>query len=86
MSDLFLILFVFCSITVLPQQVPQFSQNMFNKFRGFNADDIPLALLLEKPLKQQGKLDEFKKEIQERLGFDWSVDAADAAAFQLQDA
>ena len=54
--------------------------NMFNKFRGFNADDIPLALLLEKPLKQQGKLDEFKKEIQERLGFDWSVDAADAAA------
>jgi len=59
--------------------------NMFNKFRGFNADDIPLALLLEKPLKQQGKLDEFKKEIQERLGFDWNVDAADAAAFQLQD-
>ena len=29
--NLFLILFVFCSITVLPQQVPQFSQNMFNK-------------------------------------------------------
>ena len=29
--NLFLILFVFCSLTVLPQQVPQFSQNMFNK-------------------------------------------------------
>ncbi len=29
--NLFLILFVFCSLTVLSQQVPQFSQNMFNK-------------------------------------------------------
>ena len=29
--NLFLILFVFCSLNVLPQQVPQFSQNMFNK-------------------------------------------------------
>ena len=29
--NLFLILFVFCTLTVLPQQVPQFSQNMFNK-------------------------------------------------------
>src|SRR5690606_2737536 len=59
--------------------------NMFNKFRGFNADDIPLALLLEKPLQKQGKLDEFKVKIQERLGFDWNVDAANVASFQLED-
>ena len=59
--------------------------NMFNKFRGFNSDDIPLALLLEKPLQQQGKLEDFKKEVKDQLGFDWNVDAADAAAFQLQD-
>lgn len=59
--------------------------NMFNKFRGFNANDIPLALLLEKPLAQQGKLEEFKKEIEKETGFNWDVDAADVAAFQLQD-
>ena len=59
--------------------------NMLNKFRGFNANDIPLALLLEKPLHQNGKLEEFKTEIHEQLGFDWNVDAADVVAFQLQD-
>src|SRR5690554_107907 len=67
------------------ERLTRIFMNMFNKFRGFNADDIPLALLLEKPLQQQGKLEEFKKEIEEQLGFDWDVDAADAAAFQLQD-
>lgn len=67
------------------ERLTRIFMNMFNKFRGFNADDIPLALLLEKPLQQQGKLEEFKKEIEEQLGFDWNVDAADAAAFQLQD-
>lgn len=59
--------------------------NMFNKFRGFNSDDIPLALLLEKPLAQKGKLEEFKKDVNDKLGFNWDIDAADAAAFQLQD-
>lgn len=67
------------------ERLTRIFMNMFNKFRGFNADDIPLALLLEKPLQQQGKLEEFKKEIEVQLGFDWNVDAANAAAFQLQD-
>ena len=59
--------------------------NMFNKFRGYNPNDIPLAILLEKPLDQNGKLEQFKKQIESELGFDWDIDAADAAAFQLQD-
>ena len=28
--------------------------NMFNKFRGYNSDDIALAILLEKPLDEKG--------------------------------
>jgi hypothetical protein len=59
--------------------------NMFNKFRGYNSNDIPLAILLEKPLDQQGLLEEFKKQIQSKLNFNWDTDAADVAAFQLQD-
>tara|TARA_R110001599_G_scaffold150929_4_gene335454 strand:+ start:78521 stop:82027 length:3507 start_codon:yes stop_codon:yes gene_type:complete len=59
--------------------------NMFNKFRGYNSNDIPLAILLEKPLDQQGLLDEFKKKIEDELAFDWNTDAAQLASFQLQD-
>lgn len=59
--------------------------NMFNKFRGYNANDIPLAILLEKPLDQQGLLDNFKKKIASEIGFNWDTDAAQVAAFQLQD-
>jgi hypothetical protein len=59
--------------------------NMFNRFRGYNSNDIPLALLLEKPLDQQGLLGRFKKEVNEQLGFNWDTDAAQVASFQLQD-
>lgn len=59
--------------------------NMFNKFRGYNPNDIPLAILLEKQLDQKGKFDEFKKEITSRLEHDWEADAATVAAFQLND-
>ena len=59
--------------------------NMFNKFRGYNPNSIPLALLLEKPLDQKGLLEKFKQKINDDLGFDWENDAADVAAFQLQD-
>lgn len=58
--------------------------NMFNKFRGYNPNDIPLALLLEKPLDQKGKFEEFKKLINSELGFDWETDASTVASFQLQ--
>lgn len=59
--------------------------NMFNKFRGYNPNDIPLALLLEKPLDQQGLFEEFKQKISSHLNFNWNTDAAQVAAFQLQD-
>ena len=59
--------------------------NMFNKFRGYNPNDIPLAILLEKPLDQQGLLGEFKQQINSELGFNWDTDAAQLASFQLQD-
>lgn len=58
--------------------------NMFNKFRGFNANDIPLAILLEKPLFNKGVFEEFKKLISSELGFDWENDAAQVASFQLE--
>lgn len=59
--------------------------NMFNKFRGYNANDIPLAILLEKQLDKKGKFDEFKQNVETKTGFNWDRDAATVAAFQLQD-
>ncbi len=58
--------------------------NMFNKFRGYNSNDIPLALLLEKTLDEKGKFAEFKTLVQERYNHDWEQDAADVAAYQLE--
>lgn len=59
--------------------------NMFNKFRGYNSNDIPLAILLEKQLDKKGKFEEFKQKVESKTGFNWEEDAATAAAFQLQD-
>jgi hypothetical protein len=59
--------------------------NMFNKFRGYNSNDVPLAILLEKQLDHKGKFEEFKIAIDSELGFDWEAEAANVAAFQLQD-
>lgn len=59
--------------------------NMFNKFRGYNPNDIPLAILLEKQLDKKGVFEAFKQKVEEETGFNWATDAADAAAFQLDD-
>ncbi len=59
--------------------------NMFNKFRGYNSNDIPLAILLEKQLDKKGVFEDFKVKVEEKTGFNWVTDAADAAAFQLDD-
>lgn len=59
--------------------------NMFNKFRGYNSDDIPLAILLEKQLDKKGVFDQFKAKVEEETGFNWNTDAADAAAFLLDE-
>ena len=58
--------------------------NMFNKFRGYNSNDVPLAILLEKQLDHKGKFEEFKSQIDSELGFNWETDAATVASFQLQ--
>lgn len=58
--------------------------NMFNKFRGYNSNDVPLAILLEKQLDHKGKFEEFKTQIELELGFNWDTDAATVASFQLQ--
>jgi hypothetical protein len=58
--------------------------NMFNKFRGYNSNDIPLALLLEKTLDEKGKFGQFKALVQERYSHDWEQDAADVAAYLLE--
>ena len=57
--------------------------NMFNKFRNYNSLDIPLAILLEKHLDEEGKFDEFKKLIKSELGYDWAESAAKLAARKL---
>ena len=57
--------------------------NMLNKFRGYNSVDIPLAVLLEKHLDEEGKFEEFKRLIQSQLGYDWHEDAAKLAARKL---
>ncbi len=58
--------------------------NMLNQFRGYNESDIPLALLLEKPLDKAGLLDQFKKAIQEELNIDWLSEAANLKGYYLQ--
>ncbi|WP_420378794.1 hypothetical protein [Gilvibacter sp.] len=59
--------------------------NEFNAHLGYNATDIALALLLEKPLDQKGKFEQFKEAIKSELGFNWDVDAATVSTFQLDE-
>ena len=58
--------------------------NQFNKYRGFNCDNIQLAILLEKQLSQKGKFKEFKKQIESEFNFNWEADAVSLASFQLE--
>ncbi|CAN5913978.1 BREX system P-loop protein BrxC [soil metagenome] len=58
--------------------------NMFNRFRGYNDTDIPLALLFEKYLHEKGKFEEFKRLVGEELSHDWEADASQIASFELE--
>jgi len=58
--------------------------NMFNGFRGYNSVNIPLAILLEKPLDRASKLGEFKNAIAKELEHDWELEAADLAGYKLE--
>ncbi|MEL1241689.1 BREX system P-loop protein BrxC [Flavobacterium flavipallidum] len=46
--------------------------NQLNLFRGFNNTNIALALYLEKPLHEIGKLEEFKQKIEQEFNEKWS--------------
>ena len=46
--------------------------NQLNQFRGFNNTNIALALYLEKPLHEIGKLEDFKKQIKKEFNEEWS--------------
>lgn len=53
------------------ERVTRIMLNMLNQHRGYNKTDIPLALLMEKTLDREGKLDEFKSVIQNRYQVNW---------------
>jgi hypothetical protein len=46
--------------------------NQLNNFRGYNNTNIALALYLEKPLQELGKLELFKQKIKEAFNENWS--------------
>ena len=54
----------------------------FNKFRGFNRENIALAQFLEKPLSEKGKLEEFKQ-LMDDEGFEWEHDCLQLAATEI---
>lgn len=58
--------------------------SMFNRFRGYNADDIPTALLLEKYLDEKGQFGAFVERVTDDLGHDWKSDAADIVSYELE--
>lgn len=66
------------------ERVTQIFINMFNKFRGYNSHDIPLAILLEKPLDEKGVFEAFKTKFNTELGKDWESDGVEVAAFELE--
>lgn len=45
--------------------------NQLNSFRGFNGSNIALALYLEKPLQQAGKLEDFKQKVESDFNEKW---------------
>jgi hypothetical protein len=57
--------------------------NMFNQSRGYNAYNIPLAILLEKYLDINNAFELFKSKIEEEEGFVWEKDAADVVGNEL---
>lgn len=60
--------------------------NMFNRCRGYNAYNIPLAVLFEKYLDEKGKLAEFEMRLKEQANFNWKKDAADIVSMELDTA
>lgn len=56
--------------------------NQFNKFRGYNASNIPLARLLEKQLDKEGVFGQFKSKLKDKK-FDWEKDPDTVSRLRL---
>ncbi len=67
------------------EKITKIFYNQFNAFRGFNSTNIPLAVLLEKHLNEQGVFDSFKIDIQKKFGKDWETNATTLASLKLND-
>ncbi len=57
--------------------------NMFNECRGFNAYNIPLAILFEKYMAEKGAFEQFKAKLEEEEDFEWRTEAADVVSNEL---
>lgn len=57
--------------------------NMFNQCRGYNAYNIPIAILLEKYLDNNNVFTAFKEKLETEEGFCWETDAADVVTNEL---
>ena len=66
-----------------PDKITRIILNQFNRFRGYNGKNIPLALLVEKHMDKLGKFDEFKKEINKQGNYNWDKEAAQLASLML---
>jgi hypothetical protein len=67
------------------QRLTRVLLDMLNKARGYNSNDLLLAILFEKYLDKKRKLEEFKSLVTSELGYeDWTSDAANIAAFELE--
>ena len=57
--------------------------NMLNRHRGYNPDDIPVALLLEKELDKRGVFEQFQKLLKEKQQLVWKGNEQNLASFFL---
>lgn len=58
--------------------------NMLNRHRGYNSDDIPLAILLEKELDKKGVFEQFQQLLKDEYSFDWKGNEQNIASFALE--
>ncbi len=58
--------------------------NQFNRFRGYNNLNLPLAQYFEKKLDDYGKLNEFKQRIAAK-GYDWDTESNTLAITELDE-
>ncbi len=57
--------------------------NMLNRKRGYNSDNIPLAILLEKELDKKGVFEAFQKVLKEDYNFTWKGNEQNYAGMAL---